>query len=187
MVSRDLHEALSALADGRASAADWARIEAAWASDPDLRAQWAAWAVIGDGLRSSDLLRDLHPSEALLEQLPAAPPQALRRRRDWLTPLAAAAGIAAVALLVPGLRATEEPAAGASFALASRGASLSGPSFAQTALGPAPGAWPGLPATNGLREAGWGVTQAPPVFETPPIWPSGLPPPAELPPAPRRP
>lgn len=56
MVSADqamLGEALSAVMDGRATPADWARVQAAWARDPSLRERWALWHAAGDGLRAA--------------------------------------------------------------------------------------------------------------------------------------
>lgn len=183
MVNPILLESLSALADGRATQADWARVEAAWDSEPALRAQWEAWALLADGLRSEELLRHHRPSSGFLTALaspvssPPAPLLIRPRVRDWLAPVAAAAGMAAVALLVPGMRGVDEPPALAAATPAGRTADLSGPSFSQTALGHAPGAWPGLSAAIGLREAGLGV--APPL-DFPSAWP---PPPVPLSPA----
>jgi sigma-E factor negative regulatory protein RseA len=51
-------ERLSALADGELDAAAAASSCAAWSADVALRAEWHAWHVIGDVLRSEDLASD---------------------------------------------------------------------------------------------------------------------------------
>jgi hypothetical protein len=171
MVSERLHRALSALADGRASAQDWTEVEAAWARDPELRARWAEIAWIGDGLRSADLLSQRRAEADVIAALPAAA-AAPRKRHDGWASVAVAAGFALVALLVPQLR-TED--AQAPVLAQPAPTTLSGPSFAQTALGPAPGSWSHLPAAQGVREAGLEV--APPLdFGQPPLLMSPLPP-----------
>jgi sigma-E factor negative regulatory protein RseA len=48
-------EALSALSDGEASAAEVARACAAWRDDAKVRAQWSSYHVIGDVMRSDEL------------------------------------------------------------------------------------------------------------------------------------
>lgn len=181
MVSERLQQALSALADGRATAQEWAEVEAAWAHQPELRAQWAEIVWIGDGLRSQDLLRqrlsDESLRDALRAELPATSNSSPRARRDWWAPAAAVAGLALVAWLVPGLRG-EEPA----FVAAAPAATspLAGESFAQAVAAPSygrnPGAWSHLPAAGGVHEASLGVAPAP-VFPwdlavTPPWSPS---------------
>jgi negative regulator of sigma E activity len=181
MVSERLQQALSALADGRATAQEWAEIEAAWAHQPELRAQWAEIAWIGDGLRSQDLLRQRVSDETLQAALRAAPqstPNAgPRARRDWWAPAAAVAGLALVAWLVPGLRGEAPVVIAAAPATTSP---LAGESFAQAVAAPSygrnPGAWSHLPAAGGVREASLGVAPAP-VFPwdlavTPPWVPS---------------
>jgi hypothetical protein len=172
MVSERLQRALSALADGQASAQDWAEVEAAWSRDPELRARWAEIAWIGDGLRSADLLRQRRAEAELIAALPEAPVVGAKQR-DWWASAAVAAGFALVALLVPRLRTEDAPAP----VLAQPApTTLSGPSFAQTALGRAPGAWSHLPAAQGVREAGLEV--APPLDFgwPPPLVVSPLPP-----------
>ena len=133
-----LNEALSAVMDGRATPADWARVNAAWASDPGLRERWALWHAAGDGLRSELPPLQREP-EALLAalhaQLPGETEQ--RRRREWLAPLAVAAGFIALALGVGLLR--PAPVGDVEVATAPlatpRAQGLSGLSFAQTAAG----------------------------------------------------
>lgn len=143
MVSPDpalLDEALSAVMDGRATPADWARVNAAWAADPALRERWALWHAAADGLRSPDLPRLHREPEALLAALHArmhAEAAPLRRRRDWLAPFAVAAGFVALAVGLGMLR--PGPAADAMVAVAPvptpRAQGLSGQSFAETATG----------------------------------------------------
>jgi len=48
-------EALSALSDGEASAAEVARACAAWRDDAKVRAQWSSYHLIGDVMRSDEL------------------------------------------------------------------------------------------------------------------------------------
>ena len=142
MVSPDdaLNEALSAVMDGRATPADWARVNAAWASDSDLRERWALWHAAGDGLRSAELPELHRKPEALLDalhaQLPAETPPP-SRRGDWWAPLGVAASFVAMALVVGLLRpapAVDTEVAAAPIAT-SRAQGLGGLSFAQTAAG----------------------------------------------------
>ncbi|MBV8033850.1 RseA family anti-sigma factor [Roseateles sp.] len=134
-----LAEAMSAVMDGRATPADWARVNAAWASDPALRERWALWHAAGDGLRSAELPRLHREPEALLTalhaQLPA--PAAAPRGRDWLAPLAVAASFVALALGMGALRPVPAPDAVVAAAPmpAPRVQGLSGLSFAQAAAG----------------------------------------------------
>lgn len=135
-----LNEALSAVMDGRATPADWARVNAAWAADPGLRERWALWHAASDGLRSAELPEMHRPPEALLEalhaQLPAAAAQP-PRGRDWLAPLGVAAGFVALALGVGMLRSAPPADVEVSAApiATPRAQGLSGLSFAQTAAG----------------------------------------------------
>lgn len=137
-------QALSDLADGRASEAEVAAITAAWREHPDVRRQWHALHLIGDTLRSTELAEPAQGSEALLASLReriAQEPVPLRPRRlsEWLAPLAVAAGFVAVALLMPSLQTLLQPAAAPSIAQAAteplQGQTLNGiePSFAQAA------------------------------------------------------
>jgi sigma-E factor negative regulatory protein RseA len=96
---------LSALMDGDDDAL--AHGCAAWRDDPEARAQWHAYHLIGDVLRSDELASPPSSDAAFLQALrrkldgepvvlaPQAAP-AVRRRR-WLAPAAVAAGVAAVA------------------------------------------------------------------------------------------
>ncbi|MGM9484188.1 sigma-E factor negative regulatory protein [Roseateles sp. NT4] len=134
-----LNEALSAVMDGRATPAEWARVNAAWASNPELRERWALWHAAGDGLRA-ELPPLRREPEALLAALHAQMPVEAtqpRRRREWLAPLAVAASFVALALGVGLLR----PAPPGDVELASapiatpRAQGLGGLSFAQTVAG----------------------------------------------------
>lgn len=103
--------ALSALMDGDAGACDaacrW------WRGDAAARADWHAYHLIGDLMRSdehrADVSRDTHLLARVREQLarepailapmpqPAASFARQRRARAWMVPTAIAAGFAAVA------------------------------------------------------------------------------------------
>jgi sigma-E factor negative regulatory protein RseA len=100
--------ALSALMDGRSDAADEAC--RAWRSDEAARADWHAYHLIGDVLRSdehrADAARDARFVARLRDRLAAEPavlappspePLRLRRRTPWMAPAAVAAGFVAVA------------------------------------------------------------------------------------------
>lgn len=102
-------QALSALIDGEAAAADGAC--RAWRDDASARADWHAYQLIGELMRSDDVrcsaphdaqflarLRERMATEPVLlapAALTASPPQ--RARRGWAAPVAIAAGFAAVA------------------------------------------------------------------------------------------
>ena len=143
MVNADrnsLDQALSAVMDGRATALEWERVEAAWAQDPALRDRWAAWQTAADGLRSADLLAGAAPPQTLLDRLHAALPAQMpvvRRRREWLAPFAVAAGFFAMAVgitqLQPAVPADPGMAAVRIETVPMQG--LVGISFAQTAAG----------------------------------------------------
>ena len=135
-----LNQALSAVMDGSATPADWARVEAAWAADPQLRERWALWHAAGDGLRASELPRLHRDPQALLDALHArlpAPTLTHPRRRDWWAPVGVAAGFIALALGLVALRPppAEEPTLAAAPIATPRAQGLSGLSFAQTAAG----------------------------------------------------
>ncbi len=104
---------LSALADGDVAAVEQACD--AWRCDAQARADWHTYHLIGDVLRSDDLAADpardaqflarlrlrLADEPVVLAPQPeplSVPAAAARRRRPvWLMPVAAAAGVAAVA------------------------------------------------------------------------------------------
>ena len=136
-----LNEALSAVMDGRAAPADWARVNAAWASDPSLRERWALWHAGGDGLRSAELPVLHREPEALLVALHAqlpSPAVQQPRPRDWWAPFAVAASFVIVAVGISALRPSPapEPAVVAVAPIATpRAQGLSGMSFAQAAAG----------------------------------------------------
>lgn len=135
-----LTASLSAVMDGQATAEDWARVQAAWARQPELREQWAAWHLAADGLRSADLL-GLHRS-------PEAQLQALRLRQArshaeagprqaWWAPLGVAAGFIALALGMVLWRppAAEGPLVALSAVPTAPATGLDGLSFSQAAAG----------------------------------------------------
>ena len=151
--ANDPNEALSAVMDGRATPADWARVNAAWAGDAGLRERWALWHTASDGLRSAELPGLCREPNALLEALHAQLPEPVvehPRRRDWFAPLAVAAGFVAVAVGVGLVRPVAVPDAVVAVApiATPRAQGLSGMSFAQTAAGRT------LPALGSARETG---------------------------------
>ena len=147
------NDALSAVMDGRATPADWARVKAAWAKDPGLRERWALWHAAGDGLRSAELPALHREPEALLAGLHAQMPAPVvdhPRRQDWFAPIAVAAGFMTVALGIVALRpppAPDDVVATAPIATP-RAQGLVGMSFAQTAAGR------NLPSLGTARAAG---------------------------------
>lgn len=148
-----VNEALSAVMDGQATPEDWARVNAAWPTDPGLRERWALWQAAADGLRSAETPAWHREPEALLAALHAQRPATAtepRRRRDWLAPIAVAASFVAMALGVSLLRPPPTPVATVAAApiATPRAQGLSGLSFAQTAAGRT------LPAVEVAREAG---------------------------------
>jgi sigma-E factor negative regulatory protein RseA len=62
-------ERLSALADGELDPAALTALCAAWDQDPQLRADWHAWHLIGDVLRSEDLACDPRHDRAFCARL----------------------------------------------------------------------------------------------------------------------
>ena len=120
-------ESLSALADGDAEAA--AEGCGLWRSNAEARATWHAYHLIGDALRSDELVRsparDAAFVAALRERLAAEPavlaPMRVvsdRSRHGWLVPAAAAAGFAAVVGVLVVTRVDAPAAAGGAGALA---------------------------------------------------------------------
>jgi len=105
---------LSALMDGELEASALGRACGQWRESPEARAQWHAYHLIGDVLRSEDLSADAAHDAAFLASfrqrlaqepvvlaptpLVAVPVQAAAApRRSWAAPAAVAAGFVAVA------------------------------------------------------------------------------------------
>lgn len=113
--------ALSSLADGEAGSEAQERCLAMWAEQAAARERWRHYQLIGDVLRSRELARDgAHDAaflSALRERLAREPvvlrptrPTLVRRFRAWAGPMAATAGVAAVAGVVVMLRSVPTPA-----------------------------------------------------------------------------
>jgi sigma-E factor negative regulatory protein RseA len=106
--------ALSSMADGAASADEQSRCVALWRERRDLRERWHQYHLIGDVLRSQELASDAGRDAGLLlavrsrlarePSVPGAAADAPRPARGWITGVAAAAGVAAVAAAVAVLR-----------------------------------------------------------------------------------
>lgn len=113
--------ALSALADGEASAEEAERALAGWARDAALRRDWHDWHRVGDALRSDELARPMVAGDdflrSLRERLEREPSPWVQARPaprlgaatalpmadgslGWRMPAALAAGVAAVAVAV---------------------------------------------------------------------------------------
>ena len=144
---------LSALADGDATDSEAARAFQSWRDDPDARASWHAYQLIGDVLRSDDLAVEPAADEAFLvalrarlatepvvlapqprvEEQPVAQPvaanAAARSRARWQGPMAMAAGFLAV---VGVLNVAGPFRHGGNASVASNGAPASGPVLAAT-------------------------------------------------------
>ena len=114
-VEDSARELLSALADGEVDSAGVAPSCGAWARSDRLRADWHAWHLIGDVLRSDDLAadprRDRHFCAAVRMRLAAEPvvlapapvaPSAVLARGSRRGPWAAAGAVAAGLVLVVG-------------------------------------------------------------------------------------
>jgi len=164
---RSLH-GLSALADGELDPAATLQACAQWQGDAAARASWHAYHLIGDVMRSDDLVSDTAHDASFLKALRtrlAAEPVVLAPQRveagargmeaaaerraargsrwSWLAPAAVAAGFMAVASVLVVTRGGA-PLPGASDSLAespARGSAV------LTAALPAPGAGP-VPAAN---------------------------------------
>jgi sigma-E factor negative regulatory protein RseA len=109
---------LSCLLDGERDALSAEDASLAWHERPDCRPTWHRWHLIGDVMRSGELASTPVRDDALLarvrERLAAEPvvlapslsiPKPARRARHvWLVPVAAAAGFAAVAVVVVAVR-----------------------------------------------------------------------------------
>lgn len=111
---RVTEEGLSALVDGELNASEVADACRAWRDDGQMRSQWHTYHLIGDVMRSEDLVsRARHDADFLvaLRQRMAAEPVVLapasspastmvsdaKPRRSWMAPAAVAAGFAVVA------------------------------------------------------------------------------------------
>jgi sigma-E factor negative regulatory protein RseA len=124
---------LSALVDGELASSDVGRACARWRSDPEARATWHAYQLIGDVLRSDDLAsapghdsgflatfrQRMAQEPVVLAPTPVAPaavPRPVAPRRSLRTSVAIAAGFAAVAgvLVVTQVPRSMEPSAIAS-------------------------------------------------------------------------
>lgn len=102
-------QSLSAMVDGEADTGEQARCLAQWAARADVRARWHEYQVIGDALRSGDLIGAAAADATFLrtlrgrlasERRPAAVPLGRDERAlpRWFGGLAVAAGVGAVAL-----------------------------------------------------------------------------------------
>jgi sigma-E factor negative regulatory protein RseA len=144
---------VSALADGDATDSEAARAFQAWRDDPDARATWHAYQLIGDVLRSDDLAAEPAADEAFLVALrarlatepvvlapqPRVEEQAVaqtvaanasaRSRARWQGPMAMAAGFLAV---IGVLNVAGPFRHGGNASVASNGAPASGPVLAAT-------------------------------------------------------
>lgn len=102
---------LSSLLDGELSGDEAAAACALWRQDPQARADWHAWHLIGDVLRSDDLAARPARDEAFL--------QALRQRLAYEpVPLAPQAAVAATPAWQPPVAQVDDPATAASKAAA---------------------------------------------------------------------
>lgn len=101
-------EDLSALVDGELDAPAVGRLCSQWRDNPETRAHWHAYHLIGDVLRSDNLASKAGHDAAFLAAiqqrlaqepvvLAPAPQLPVVRRRSWAAPFAVAAGFAAVA------------------------------------------------------------------------------------------
>ena len=144
---------LSALADGDATDSEASRAFQSWRDDPDARASWHAYQLIGDVLRSDDLANEPAADESFLvalrarlatepvvlapqprvEEAPLAQPvaanAAARTRARWQGPVAMAAGFLAV---IGVLNVAGPFKQGAGGPLATNATSASGPGLAST-------------------------------------------------------
>jgi sigma-E factor negative regulatory protein RseA len=157
--------ALSSMADGEAGAEVQGRCLDLWSNDPQARERWHDYQLIGDVMRSQELAHEAPHDAAFLRALHvrlAAEPPVLRpkaspapvaasRSRAWGVPMAAMAGVAAVAGVVVVLRTAPE---GGSLLAAQRNAA---PTLAATvpATQPAPAVQVQAQAVNGrlIRDA----------------------------------
>jgi sigma-E factor negative regulatory protein RseA len=115
--------ALSSMVDGEAGHDAQERCLALWGERADARERWRHYQLIGDVLRSRELAREGAHDAAFLTALrarlarepvvlrPAPAAVSSKRLRAWSTPVAAAAGVAAVAGVVAMLRTPVAPEA----------------------------------------------------------------------------
>jgi sigma-E factor negative regulatory protein RseA len=177
---------LSALADGEADADEADRACAAWRADESARRQWHRYHLIGDALRSEELAREPARDAAFLGALrarlvgepvvmapmpqevsasalhaPARPAVAVAARatgwrQAWVTPVAVAAGVAAVAgvLVVTRLGAPDSTGPVQARA-ASRGLTLATATATANPIAPSPARASSGPERDGvIRDAG---------------------------------
>lgn len=163
---------LSALADGEVDAARVAAVCDSWRADPQLRASWHAYHLIGDAMRSDELAADAAGDAAFVlalrerlarepvvlapARIPSPDQPALSRPRggwSWKTPAAVAAGFMAVAaaLLVTN-ETPSSPGAAQGMAQSLRGTTTPDAALVQVA---APGAEPQVLVADGqlVRDA----------------------------------
>jgi len=105
-------EELSAMVDGEADAAQQARCLVLWQSEDECRARWNEYQLIGDVMRSDELVDSADAEAAFLHRLRgrlarepvafqpvvSAPVHRPAMGSKWLGPMAIAAGVGAVAL-----------------------------------------------------------------------------------------
>lgn len=151
MDRRGQQEALSSLMDGEAEAVDQAC--SAWRDGADARADWHAYHLIGEVMRSDDVRADARHDAAFLGRLrdrltteavvlaPVSRPRA-PWRQAWVAPLAVAAGFVAVAgvLVVTRVAAPDGAAPEQSAALISPAATQRTPALPGLAVSGAPSA-----------------------------------------------
>jgi sigma-E factor negative regulatory protein RseA len=144
---------LSWLADGEAPSDAQERCLALWAERADARERWRHYQLIGDVLRSRELAREGAHDAAFLAALRARlarEPAVLRpaqrtvgrRLRVWAAPIAAAAGMAAVAGVVVMLRTAP--------ASLDDGTQVAARAAAEPAIASAPAAWDQQPVNGRL-------------------------------------
>ncbi len=156
--------ALSSMADGDADAKAQQRCLELWANDAQARQRWHDYQLIGDVLRSQELACGGAHDAAFLQALrarlktepvllrPKAPLAAAARSRAWGVPMAAMAGVAAVAGVVVVLRTAPD---GGAPMVATQGAAAPTVAAAMPAAQPAPAPQVHTQVVNGrlIRDA----------------------------------